>query len=370
MKNLRHTLHSNFTAFFAVLVISIFSCFFFSTSSASAFSLGTTRNILFDTGYGESSFEVYNGNSSGQGVGPYYNVYFSLSSDINFLTGNSNNVAQGEGGNITTLTFALNDTLPANSLFNFSVRYLTTGYSSPIEYRGQTGGNFYLLNSDCTTLAETDNNTGVTYTSGYVCTYWGYNSSNLTYLSFNPSVYFLVPIIVQTSRKLNLTPITFDSGSGSSGLTQSDRDWLALQIQSINSSSHNDSAATYSALQSILSAQNSTLGAIRAQTQQQHDDYENEVQREEDKQDELEEQSGDLSLSAQSTGNPFASLFTTNSCITLTSISSWFNVSPAIQICSPYPENIRPILTFVTSAVVVGLLIRLYYKNLKGGFAS
>ena len=102
-----------------------------------------------------------------------------------------------------------------------------------------------------------------------------------------------------------------------------------------------------------------------------------EIEREEQdaKEQELESQADDLSLSAQATSNPFTSLFFSDPynnqyarrCYTTTRIHQLFNASSAWVICTPYPASFRIIFSVVSSLVVVGLLIRLYYKTLKGG---
>lgn len=119
-----------------------------------------------------------------------------------------------------------------------------------------------------------------------------------------------------------------------------------------------------------VSAINTLNTTIENQTSQQHDDYEAEVQREEDKQDELEDQAADLSISAQNPGNPFANLFQTSGCVSMPVFSGWFHRSDVIQVCSPYPQEVRPIIEFVTSVIVVGFLIKIYFKLFKGGYAS
>ena len=125
-------------------------------------------------------------------------------------------------------------------------------------------------------------------------------------------------------------------------------------------------------LDELKAQEKETTDAIKAQTRQQHDDYESEVEREENKQDELEEQSENVSISTPATSNPFASLFTSPDCATLPTLASWLHVSDPnkIKVCSPYPSSFRPVIEFVSSAILIGLLIRLYYKHLNGGYAS
>lgn len=119
--------------------------------------------------------------------------------------------------------------------------------------------------------------------------------------------------------------------------------------------------------QALLNSSRETTAAVRAQTQQQHDDYENEVEREEAKEEELNEQKDDLNLSAQATANPFANLFNFSGCVNMPTVGGWFN-NPNLRVCSPYPSTISGILNFVGSAVICGFLIRIYYKHMQGGF--
>lgn len=116
-----------------------------------------------------------------------------------------------------------------------------------------------------------------------------------------------------------------------------------------------------------LVALNNTL---RSQSQQQHDDYVSEVEREEAKEEELNEQKDDLNISAQNPGNPFANLFNVSGCVNLPVFSQWFHQDHVTQVCSPYPEQTRPVIEFVSSVIVIGLLIQIYFKNFKGGYAS
>lgn len=98
------------------------------------------------------------------------------------------------------------------------------------------------------------------------------------------------------------------------------------------------------------------------------DHYDEEVARENAKEAELNRQKGDLGVSANNTGNPFDNLFNATGCQALPTISSWFGRSDVLEVCSPYPSTIGGVIKFVGSALVVGLLIRLYYKRLKGGY--
>lgn len=101
--------------------------------------------------------------------------------------------------------------------------------------------------------------------------------------------------------------------------------------------------------------------------------YNQQKQDELDKEQELNSQSDNLSLSASNIVNPFISFFDSrlrgyNTCYTTTSIHSLFNALP-FKFC-PISFGISggpTIFRAVASLFTVGLLIRLYYKKLKGG---
>lgn len=217
------------------------------SKNANAFSFGSTGRIINEAGSPYSWITVYNGNTSGQGAGPTYNVFLNRSADLRFLTANTNSVVGNEPGNLTDVHLGLNDTLPANSLFTISVRYLTANYAHAVEYRYAQSGDrrWTLLNSECLQTAEMDNTSNnSTFSSGITCTYWGYASEALTYISINTSAYFDVPLIVQTSYYTSYTRIITESGGGSSsGLTPEDKTWLQSQIQQVINSNNTGNQA-------------------------------------------------------------------------------------------------------------------------------
>lgn len=112
---------------------------------------------------------------------------------------------------------------------------------------------------------------------------------------------------------------------------------------------------------------NAILGQINSSLANM-DHYQDEIDRENAKEAQLNQQKNGLGVSAQNTGNPFDILFNATGCQSLSTVSSWFGRQDTIQICSPYPSGIGGVIKFVGSALVVALLIRLYYKRLKGGY--
>ena len=102
--------------------------------------------------------------------------------------------------------------------------------------------------------------------------------------------------------------------------------------------------------------------------------WETERQEQADKEDELNDQADGLSLSASNLSNPFLSLFGSSvssfgSCYRTQSLHALFNSSSWL-ICPPFVNataGVKNAISFVSNAFVVVLLIRLYYKKLKGG---
>lgn len=117
---------------------------------------------------------------------------------------------------------------------------------------------------------------------------------------------------------------------------------------------------------------NAILENINNSIQDLNNQYDKEKEDLENKGSDLEDQADGLSLSASITSNPFTSLFYDNPfnngtrCWTTQQLHLYFN-SSSWSICSPFPNTVRIILNYVNSLFVIGLLIRLYYKKLKGG---
>lgn len=154
-----------------------------------------------------------------------------------------------------------------------------------------------------------------------------------------------------------------------SGVTQGLMRDIQSSMADLLTAIQNSSTAGVVAQQQITNQKLDSLQqSIEEQSEQEQNQYEQEKEEESEREAQIQSDADDSQISAQVTGNPFTALFSSNECVTLTTISGWFNASPAIQVCSPYPANIRPILLFVTSALMVGLLIRLYYKRLNGGY--
>lgn len=123
--------------------------------------------------------------------------------------------------------------------------------------------------------------------------------------------------------------------------------------------------------EALIRQQNAILNNINNSIQNINSDYDKEKSDLQDKEDELDIQSGDLSLNADILSNPFSSLFWSNltnytTCYTTSTIHNLFNASP-MRFCPIIKSGFGNIYPFVANAVVVAILIRLYYKKLKGG---
>lgn len=281
---------------------------------------------------------------------------------------------------VDNIRLNLSDYLPANTIFTFTMYYRVQGsstYTAGIEYFGwSSGSSWTLLDDSCVTPESSLVTNTQTWETTLTCTYTGFTNVRLDYID-NVDRTRLVRFLNADSSQgwvnhnAQITIGYIDSRTISwNGLTQDDRDWLEQVLE--------DTGADVSSVVSAVNSQTSTLNSsinnlrndVQSQTEQQHEDYENEVEREEAKQEELEDQADDLSISAQNPGNPFANLFQTQGCVSMPVFSSWFHRSDVIQVCSPYPADVRPIIEFVSSVIVVGFLIKIYFKLFKGGYAS
>lgn len=102
--------------------------------------------------------------------------------------------------------------------------------------------------------------------------------------------------------------------------------------------------------------------------------WETEREEQDAKEEELESQADGLSLSANVPTNPLFRFFVfpfTNvaehPCYTTEALHSWFNSSSPFVVCSPLPYSARQAIVLGTNFIFLGLLLRLYFKKLKGG---
>lgn len=374
-------------SFISAFTLSLLLCFT-STSDVNAFNLGATGRVLLDAGYGYSSIQVYTGNYSGQGPGPYYTVPLTRSADSNYLTANTNTVDAGGSGNLTAVDLRLNDTLPASTLFNFSVRYLTANYAHAVEYRlAESSSDWTIINSNCVETASMDNvSNNSTFTSGLTCSYWGYTSTALNRVYLQPSIYHAVPLIVQTSNYVNYARIVSESGGGSSGsgLTQADKDYLSSLISSLQSSGNTNTQSILSAISSITSGQttlNQSIQSLRSDTQAQtdmieqgneeaQDRWEADKQEEADREEQGSEDMDDLTSTFNfEIRNPFAGLLTmfTNNCpVNIPIIAGMVGATSSVYPCW-FSQQTRSILTPVfglsSSMLLFGYIVRKFLNG-------
>lgn len=362
LKNLKPIQRFNFGAVcvFAFLSTLLFSLSF--ASSASALSLGdSTGNYnITSSRVEEHGGQFVNGYRVIDGVQNGYESTFFMISDT-----------AGLNYDLQNLEVQIDRQIPKNSLvtFNFSIKTRNVGFN----YYGISFKNATTIHDSC---VGPYSGTGIAVgsTSSYNTTSVG---CTITLLTNNDKISFTA---IQDARIAWVYNNSYTMGAGvqpevefsispgswhqltNDGLSASDRAWLEDVI-----GDSSDSSAVIAKLQEIKTEQQATTNAVRAQTQQQHDDYENEVEREEAKEEELNEQKDDLNLSAQATANPFANLFNFSGCVNMPTVGGWFN-NPNLRVCSPYPSTISGILNFVGSAVICGFLIRIYYKHMQGGF--
>lgn len=350
---------------FIVSLLTIFaSALFFFSSDAFAFSFGSTGRISVSP-YNDTWATVYLNNYDYVQINPSSSNDQSLGLWRKFLRSQS-------GGTLANFRLGLSDNLPGPALIHISIRYSGTTVDNPTYYAGTySDTSLVLLNSSCSSPREVTAGSNV-LTTDTTCDYFFYSSSTDNYIYIYPRVTFSNNVDISVSP-VNFVTVSSDGSGGSSSELQS-----IIQNQlNIEGLLNNDFNVVVARLQDVISSNNGLRSDFQAQTaeieqgneeaqERWEADKAEEAQREED----LSEQSEDVTISAQNPGNPFASLFSTQECQSLPTVSSWFNMDSPIQVCSPYPAQIKPVIQFVSSALVIGLLIRLYFKLFKGGYAS
>lgn len=361
MRKLKNTPVFNFIVFFLVLVLSTILPLFFSGVSANALGFSSADYFSWTT----TNSRVYTADD-------YWSLNIASSTGGIARTG----TFTGAGtGTISYLHLCTNSTIPGNSLVHFNItsyldsRYVPVSLNSRDsrmaflnESFGEYGRGSYLFYLDSSATGCFDfgvNNQISAYWSGEVR--FEVSGIDATTLSGDASYSAVLNDIKYLNQdQYNRLVDLLSQGNGAA--TQ--RTTIIDDLEDILDEIQSSSAAEVGAI-------NNLRGDVQAQTEQQHEDYENEVQREEDKQDELEDQADDVNISANAISNPFSNLFSSANCASLPTLASWLHVSANnIQVCSPYPQQFRPIIEFVSSAIVVGLLIRVYYKQLRGGYDS
>lgn len=354
--------------------------------SVSAYTYGQTRYFSF----------ARNGTTSSSSMSVYFNptdgTYRRYATDTQgaatWIWSGSANVPSN--GTITSITLRLANPaqeteIPEGSLFTFSVRYGGLAGSRVIYNGFRPGDNWHLLSDSCAQSASAEpGSLGETYAGDFTCTYYGVVGNNGPLSIITMSGYILN---FQTDGLLVLANggsfVEIEGEGGGSGSNDDIIDEIQYVLGEVrNNNAQNtvinnnitairDALAGSATTEGISTKLDTLIDSTEAQTAELERQYEETIQREEDKQNELEAQADDLSLSTPATANPFASLFTSADCANLPTIAGWLGTTPdKIRVCSPYPSQIRPVIEFLSSAIVVGLLIRLYYSKLQGGYAS
>lgn len=335
----------------------------FSTNSVSAFELGAGSALVLIDGHIETSNGRVNAGISG--------------SDLIFPIPQYDTTVNG-------LYFEFNTSsgLTPDFMFTFNIRYQSEGGQNGwLQLDGVLGQNMDIITLDCVDAHNNAISSSGTVlhvgTQTITCSYLAISRGN--YNNFESRLSSRIATFMQPvpdSSKMVVTP-GFVRHFNTNGLTEDDRDWL----ESVLETSNTDVSSIVSTINSQTTTLNNSINSLRSDTQAQTDAieqgndnaqsrWEADKQEQSDKQDELEDQAGDLSISAQNPGNPFANLFQTQGCVSMPVFSGWFHRSDVIEVCSPYPSDVRPIIEFVSSVIVVGFLIKIYFKLFKGGYAS
>lgn len=332
------------------LCLAIFGVFAFNTKIASAYNelsinvglIAGTTNVGFSGAYGDSCpVNLNDGYYINQNTTNYCGITGMLFrvSTLGWSIGNGNYLK------IYFYGYELRDKEDFHSVQN-------NGFSASV-----------TVNNQQITLVNVGFNGGLTSQNSaiyeYIFKYEG-DSGVIQNLELHPGV-ALAPNELYRMGGISLYGVSGANADYSSQLSDLIRQNEAI-ISKLGDSNINDSV--------IIASSQAQTQAIEDGNDASQNRWEQDKQEQADKQDELEDQSDNLSLSAQNPGNPFASMFNSTGCQSLPTVSSWFNMSEPMQVCSPYPQHIRPIIEFVSSALVVGLLIRLYFKQLNGGYNS
>lgn len=362
MKNIR------FYGFF-LLFIAFLSVFFFNTKNASAVVVdeaispftGSRSYQTISTGEIVRSAS-WNGQTGSVVLGGYparFLYGFNLGKDVSFSDSSASSLYYSIVLNIqssSTQGWLHNiDTLSVTCAIWDGRRRVHT-YSAQLEVTGSVSNNWMY--------AWRCNGTTTEYTSvSQVRVYFGNENGSVVYgyANQNDIIYTGASYHFDTSKDPS-----FDQLEQIHALAEQIRDGVGQTTDAIN----NQTIILNNSIQSTTSAVDNLTQATQDAEDGEQSRWEADKQERSDKEDELENQAGDLSISAQNPGNPFENLFNSSGCQSLPTISGWFNMSEPMQVCSPYPDKIRPVLEFVSSAIVIGLLLRVYFKQLKGGYAS
>lgn len=385
IKKLFNTPHINFTPvslFYLSFISLFFACLL--SGHANAYSFGSTGESSVRAGTGYSSMTLYFNPTDGSHT--YYGAYSA--GQLQFV---ATSFISSDGYVSSVRVYS---DIPARTMFRFSIRFAGAQWKRVVQQPFSTNDAF-ILDQSCSVQSTVAQTSTVTTINDVICSYLMYTDEAL------PSGFYLQGnllsfigsngegLVATMPQWINYVYINDESG-GSIDTSDLAEDVGNILGEIRNNNTQNsyiytrlgdmitllgdfqDGQLSQSNIQTAV--ENGVADMVAAQEQANADAqsrWESDKQEQADKERNLEDQSGDLALSTPVTGNPFASLFGATDCVTLTTISSWFGREDSpMRVCSPYPSQIRPVLNFVTSAIVTGLLIRLYYKKLQGGYAS
>lgn len=206
-----------------------------------------------------------------------------------------------------------------------------------------------------------------------VITDWTGPSPTINYRSKTLTVYGDVVVSNVPSGTQNFYCLVDASGYAfiqNANNYSSDMVWFEQQPTSIEFTNDSSDAMAEQQIEAI----NNTSSAIDRQTDSEQERWEIEREEQNEKEDELEDQSGDLSLSASTPSNvlfrffrnPFNTSDSSSRCYTTVTIHTWFSASP-FTVCSPMSTSMRQFISFASNFILLALILRLYFKKLKGG---
>lgn len=209
---------------------------------ASAFDFGNVNSVSVSGGW----VNAYKGSSVGD---TYERQQYVLNINAYKILASDSSLSYANNIYVNRINIDLgNYSIPAYSLFNFTVRYDTHSTVNGLSVSAEDGGGrWVLLNKTCQVVHEIYGaGTGTFATNDMLCTYWGYNSSAISnFLTMNTRVYYptdadgnlWIPAQIMSVR-------IYDSagGGGSGGLSPSDREFLQQQIGLITSSMSTNSS--------------------------------------------------------------------------------------------------------------------------------
>lgn len=356
-----------------LLVLSVFSCSFFLSyllpfSTVNALEVGSSYNLNLTV---DGSFATIPGDSpavpslDGHGGLIYTLPWNRTITRLGFGLGNSPSGTPGLSAHPHLITFTIDYDL-AGTVISY--------YHSP------SWTNSVTIFDSCYGAMDTTfmNSFSCTYTlmtssaTSQIITQDGHTIINTTPTASPPAGSY-INMFVSPVRVVSLYGgvTSADIESVSQNITDAIED-LEVTVSGSSVTPAQIQSAVVSAIQQ--SGVNDSIDSIEEGNQQR---YEEEKQERDDKEVELNDSVSDLSLSTPAPSNPFTQFFIENPfgsspsssrvCVNASQIGDLFNY-PNLRVCSPYPTGFWSFFRLINSFFVLGLLIRLYIKHMKGGF--